>query len=173
MSDRDLNLRFAAAAAVCREAGKLALDYYRRRSEITIESKGLQDLVSIADRATEDLIVGQLSQLFPMMVFRRRRWKRGVRCDLGYRSYRWHGQFLRGIPFWCISLALVKNNNAVSVLFMIPMPMSCLRRSMARAQPAMGAKLKSVSADPKRAGCRRFQLSAGPQISCGRGSVIF
>jgi len=112
MSEVDIDLRFAAGAAVCRAAGKLALDFYRRRSEIHIENKGLQDLVSIADRASEDLIVSQLGQLFPPDGF------------LGEEGGRRGGEgaiwvidpidgtanFLRGIPFWCVSLALVVNN---------------------------------------------------------------
>lgn len=154
VSDRDLNLRFAAAAAMCRESGKLALDYYRRRSEISIESKGLQDLVSIADRAAEDLIVRRLSQLFPDDGF------------LGEEGGRRGGQgalwvidpidgtanFLRGIPFWCVSLALVVNNDAVLGFIYDPNADELFAAQQGKGASCNGRKMKvSSCADPKRA----------------------
>lgn len=51
--------------AVARQAGLLALDYYRRRDSLVIESKGKQDLVSEADRAVEEFIRAELASLFP------------------------------------------------------------------------------------------------------------
>ena len=62
---RDLDMRLAAAAAVAREAGRLARRYFERRSDLTVEVKGPQDLVSVADRAVEDLIRSRLATLFP------------------------------------------------------------------------------------------------------------
>ena len=50
---------------MAREAGRLAAEAYHRRAELDVERKGTQDLVSEADRACEDRIVGTLQQLFP------------------------------------------------------------------------------------------------------------
>lgn len=63
--DIELDRRLAAAAAVAREAGRLARRWFERRGELIVETKGPQDLVSAADRAVEDLIRARLSSLFP------------------------------------------------------------------------------------------------------------
>jgi myo-inositol-1(or 4)-monophosphatase len=65
MTDRDLDLRLLTARAVASEAGKLAYDYFSRRAQLEIEHKGMQDLVSVADRAVEDLIRQRLSGAYP------------------------------------------------------------------------------------------------------------
>ena len=65
VTDHDLELRLTVACAIVREAGQLARDYFHRRNNLEIELKGTQDLVSIADRAVEDLIRSQLAQAFP------------------------------------------------------------------------------------------------------------
>ena len=64
MSD-PLDLRLLAASAIVRDAGQLAHDYFLRRESLEIEFKGQQDVVSIADRAVEDMIRAQLSRAFP------------------------------------------------------------------------------------------------------------
>lgn len=63
--DADINRRLAAGAAVAREAGRLARRCFERRAELSVESKGPQDLVSVADRMVEELIRARLTALFP------------------------------------------------------------------------------------------------------------
>src|SRR3546814_12935166 len=66
MLDRHgLQDRYAFVQELAREAGELAYDYYKRRAELAIESKGLQDVVSIADKKVEELIRGKLEARFP------------------------------------------------------------------------------------------------------------
>ena len=60
----DLQARYRAGLEITREAGALALDYYRRRGSLPIEHKGRQDFVSEADKKTEDLIVERLGAAF-------------------------------------------------------------------------------------------------------------
>lgn len=57
--------RYAFAQDLARDAGRLAYEYYKRRSDLAIESKGLQDIVSIADREVEQLIRSRLETRFP------------------------------------------------------------------------------------------------------------
>jgi len=107
--------RFRLAEEIIREAGKLARAYFENRHSLTIESKGAQDFVSRADKETEALIVSRLSLDCP---------QDGILGEEGGRyDSKGHGDaghsvwvidpidgtanFLRGIPFWCISLALV------------------------------------------------------------------
>jgi myo-inositol-1(or 4)-monophosphatase len=48
-----------------REAGHLAYDYFVKRDQLDIEHKGMQDLVSDADREVEELIRTRLGVAFP------------------------------------------------------------------------------------------------------------
>jgi myo-inositol-1(or 4)-monophosphatase len=111
MTDRDLDLRLLTARAVAGEAGKLAHDYFMRRAQLEIERKGMQDLVSVADRAVEDLIRRRLSGAFP---------EDDLLGEEGGGAARRAGaglwvidpidgtaNFLRGMPYWSVALAYV------------------------------------------------------------------
>ena len=111
MTDRDLDLRLLAACAIVREAGKLAYDYFGKRAQLEIEHKGMQDLVSLADRAVEDLIRKRLSGAFP---------DDDLLGEEGGGAARRPGaglwvidpidgtaNFLRGMPYWSVTLAYV------------------------------------------------------------------
>jgi len=65
MTDRELEQRLLIACAVAREAGHLAYDYFVKREQLDIEHKGMQDLVSDADREVEELIRTRLGVSFP------------------------------------------------------------------------------------------------------------
>ena len=111
MPDRDLDLRLLTACAIVREAGKLACDYFAKRTQLEIEHKGMQDLVSVADRAVEDLIRKRLSGVFP---------EDDLLGEEGGAAARRPGaglwvidpidgtaNFLRGMPYWSVTLAYV------------------------------------------------------------------
>jgi len=111
MTERDLDLRLRTARDVVREAGKLAYDYFVRRAQLEVEHKGMQDLVSIADRAVEDLIRTRLGAAFP---------EDDLLGEEGGASERRPGaglwvidpidgtaNFLRGMPYWSTALAYV------------------------------------------------------------------
>ena len=116
MDIEDLQARYRAGLEITREAGALALDYYRRRGSLPIEHKGRQDFVSVADKKTEDLIVERLAAAF------------GDDSVLGEEGgLRQKGpalwvidpidgtaNFLRGIPHWCVSVGLVVDGKAVA-----------------------------------------------------------
>ncbi|WP_029008713.1 inositol monophosphatase family protein [Azospirillum halopraeferens] len=106
----DLTCRLAAGAAVAREAGRLARRYFDRRGDLRVETKGPQDLVSLADRAVEDLIRTRLAALFPgdAMVGEEGGGTAGRRVWVvdpidGTQN------FLRGMPWYCVVLALVED----------------------------------------------------------------
>ena len=65
MTPQELDERLAAVIPIVRAAGELALRFFRDRSSLAIEHKGQQDLVSIADRAVEDLLRERLAVAFP------------------------------------------------------------------------------------------------------------
>jgi len=117
VTDHDLELRLTAACAIVREAGQLARDYFNRRDRLEIELKGTQDLVSIADRAVEDLIRSKLTQAFPDDDI--------IGEEGGTEVARpeaplWvidpidgTANFLRGMPYWSVALALVIEHQTV------------------------------------------------------------
>ncbi len=103
-----LNLGLAVpAAAIAIEAGLLVHDYYERG--VRAEYKGDVDLVTEADRASEELIVAKLQHAFP---------NHGIFGEEGTRfgleaEYRWYvdpldgtTNFAHGFPYFCISLGL-------------------------------------------------------------------
>ena len=57
--------RLQATCEIARDAGALALDYFRNRGALTVERKGLQDEVTIADRAVESFIRDAIERQFP------------------------------------------------------------------------------------------------------------
>lgn len=65
MDPHELDERLEAMTDIIRQAGHLALDFFRDRDALAIEHKGQQDLVSIADRAVEELIRAELAARFP------------------------------------------------------------------------------------------------------------
>jgi myo-inositol-1(or 4)-monophosphatase len=110
MSD-PLDLRLLAACAIVREAGQLAHDYFLRRESLEIEFKGQQDVVSVADRAVEDVIRAHLARSFPDDDVIGE--EGGFATDRGGDRV-WvidpidgTSNFLRGVPYWSVALAYV------------------------------------------------------------------
>lgn len=112
MHQTELDRRSDFALALIREAGALALDYFRRVETLTISSKGLQDVVSEADVAVEKLIRARLAETFPDDAF--------FGEESGRSEFR-TGQgiwvvdpidgtqpFVCGMSSWCISIAFVE-----------------------------------------------------------------
>lgn len=106
----ELNKRLVLAKTLAREAGMMGMTYFRSVSELVIEQKGTQDLVSNADREVELFIRKRLSEEFP---------DDGIvgeeHDDVRGRSgYAWvidpidgTANFVRGIPAWCVAIACV------------------------------------------------------------------
>ncbi len=61
----DLAQRCDAARRIAKEAGALALDYFRRPDSLRVDRKGHQDFVSQADREVERLVRVRLAEAFP------------------------------------------------------------------------------------------------------------
>ena len=65
MDNREVEDRFSAAKTIAREAGALALRYFRDRNRLEVNVKGPQDIVSNADHDVEELIRNRIEGLFP------------------------------------------------------------------------------------------------------------
>lgn len=123
MNPSELDARMSVAESVIREAGKAASRHFKRRTRLTIDRKGAQDLVSEADRECEALIVAELARSFP---------EDGLLGEEGA-SQRLDAEatwvidpidgthnFLTGVPFWCISIGLVVDRESVLGLIYHP-----------------------------------------------------
>src|SRR4051812_15222240 len=91
---------------IAREAGKLLMSHF---GKVEIEYKGEVDLVTKADRETEQLIVKQIRGLWPKHDITG---EEGTRTDSGS-DYRWYidpldgtTNFAHGYPVFCVSIAV-------------------------------------------------------------------
>ncbi len=102
--------RFESAIEICREAGQLALTFFRERDMLKVSSKGDQDWVSNADREVENLIRHRLQNKWP---------EDGIVGEEGAQKPGSSGHvwvidpidgttnFVNGLPVWCVVLACV------------------------------------------------------------------
>jgi myo-inositol-1(or 4)-monophosphatase len=115
--------RFAFAQGAALAAGELAMPHYRDRAALAVESKGLQDVVTVADKAVEKMLVARIAAAFPGDV---------VLGEEGGFSDEWNGtrplwvidpidgtaNFARGLPLWCVSIGiLVDGKPAAGVIY--------------------------------------------------------
>lgn len=127
MLAHDLEARFYFAKALILKAGTLAHDYFERREALTVEHKGLQDVVSIADTAVELLIRQELAGAFSQDSFLGE--EDAARDIANFKASAseciWvvdpidgTALFLNGIPSWCISIALlVEGQIAIGLIY--------------------------------------------------------
>ena len=106
---------------IAREAGALLLDAFRRRIGYTY--KGDVDLVTEADRASEKLIVGRISALWPSHDLIG---EEGSRRESGS-DYRWYidpldgtTNFAHGFPIFCVSLGLDRAGERIAAVVYDP-----------------------------------------------------
>src|SRR5438445_13080882 len=97
----------ASAATMARDAGALLMQYFRAR--VAVEYKGEADVVTVADRAAEKLIISRLRARWP---------EHQIIAEEGsaHKSaseYRWYvdpldgtTNFAHGFPVFCVSLGL-------------------------------------------------------------------
>jgi myo-inositol-1(or 4)-monophosphatase len=115
MNPEERQQRYDAAIDTVREAGAVALEHYRNLGALTIESKGVQDPVSEADRETEQVIKDALTSRFPDDAFvGEETGADGVDPSRGT----WvvdpidgTQPFLLGLPTWCVSIAFVADGD--------------------------------------------------------------
>ena len=106
-----LSARLEVALTIAKKAGELALQKYHNLSELKIEKKGLQDLVSEADREVELLIRENLKLSYP---------DDGIigeefaRKEASQSPYTWvidpidgTANFVREIPIWAVVIACI------------------------------------------------------------------
>jgi myo-inositol-1(or 4)-monophosphatase len=101
--------------AIAREAGALLLHYFHQR--VKIEYKGDVDLVTVADRSSEKLIVERIRAAWPEHDIVG---EEGTRQETGA-EYRWYvdpldgtTNFAHGYPVFCVSMGLAHRGQMVA-----------------------------------------------------------
>lgn len=113
---QDLDQRTQFTIDLARRAGELGMKYFRDLENLTIESKGHQDLVSDADREVELFVRAAIAEAYP---------DDGIVGEehapvAGSTGYVWvidpidgTANFVRGIPAWCVVIACAKDGETV------------------------------------------------------------
>jgi myo-inositol-1(or 4)-monophosphatase len=124
INSRAVAERATAATGIIRDAGQLALDYFRSYRSLAIEAKSnQQDIVSEADRHVEAQIRASLQTRFPLdgLVGE----EHGA--EAGTSGFTWlidpidgTSPFLHGLRSWCVVLALIQNDVPVAGLIYDP-----------------------------------------------------
>jgi myo-inositol-1(or 4)-monophosphatase len=101
---------------LARRAGDIAARYFVAFEALDVEQKGYQDLVSNADRDVEAFIRAEIAQSFPGDAVI------GEEEAATHGSSGWvwvidpidgTGNFVRGIPCWCVAIVIVRAGEAV------------------------------------------------------------
>ncbi|RAZ90199.1 inositol monophosphatase [Mesorhizobium hawassense] len=112
----DLDDRMHFAIDLARRAGELGLKYFRDLDNLTVESKGHQDLVSEGDREVELFIRAAVAATYP---------NDGIVGEehaavTGTTGHVWvidpidgTANFVRGIPAWCVVIACARDGETV------------------------------------------------------------
>ena len=123
--------------AIAREAGSLLMDHFRRR--VKIEYKGDVDLVTVADRQSEALILERIRSHFPAHDVMG---EEGARIETGS-DYKWYvdpldgtTNFAHSYPVFCVSLAVEFRGARVAGVVYDP-----TRDEMFSAEKGKGAQL--------------------------------
>ena len=118
MESRELGLRLHAAAAIAREAGRIALRRFRDRKSFTVGLKGPQDFLTEVDGEVERFVAGRLHGLFPGDGFIGEEGEGRVAHE---GAPTWvvdpidgTANFAHGAPHFCISIALVGDGKALA-----------------------------------------------------------
>jgi myo-inositol-1(or 4)-monophosphatase len=118
MTPGELSERAVFAADLARDAGALALSYFRREIAFATELKGPQDFVSAADRAVEALIRERIARAFPQDTMF------GEEAGGAIGEHAWLVDpidgtinFVHGVRYWCVSIAfLVDGERSIGVI---------------------------------------------------------
>jgi myo-inositol-1(or 4)-monophosphatase len=127
--------------STARAAGALVMDYFRQH--VKVEYKGDVDLVTVADRESEALILEQIREQFPTHDVMG---EEGTRIETGS-EYKWYvdpldgtTNFAHGYPVFCISLAVERRGQRIAGVIYDP-----TRDEMFVAELGAGARLNGAA----------------------------
>lgn len=120
-ADTALLERYAYVRQIIAQAGEIAVGMFQRRTELVIEEKGLQDMVSIADRMVEDFLRDKITARFPddaVVGEERGGGASGARCVWVIDPIDGTACFVNGMLAWCVSIGiLVDGQPAIGAVY--------------------------------------------------------
>ena len=141
-------------------AGALAQEYFRRRADLAIEEKGPTDYVSMADRAVETMIAGEIAKAFPGDAFLG---EETANTLAGVPERLWivdpidgTHNFLRGVPYWNVSIAYVERGERTLGAVCDP-----CAGAVYHARRGQGAWRTDAQGETRLAASRRTKLAGG------------
>ena len=144
--------------AMAREAGSLVMGYFRQH--VKIEYKGAVDLVTVADRKSEELILERIRKQFPTHDVMG---EEGARIETGS-DYKWYvdpldgtTNFAHGYPVFCVSLAVERLGRRIAGVIYDP-----TRDEMFAAELGSGARLNDKAIHVSETVCECAPESALP-----------
>jgi myo-inositol-1(or 4)-monophosphatase len=153
MNPSQISALVPAMESMAREAGALLMSHFHRR--VKIEYKGSADLVTIADRESETLILGHIRKQFPTHDVMG---EEGTRINTGS-DFKWYidpldgtTNFAHGYPVFCVSLGVEYKAQLVAGVIYDP-----TRDEMFSAEKHQGSKLNGVP----------IHVSSTAQLSAG------
>ncbi|TGG95180.1 inositol monophosphatase [Natronospirillum operosum] len=166
--------RLERGKTIVREAGQIALGYFNRGAdrehELDIQTKGSQDWVSRADQEVEQFIRSQLRDSFPEDAVVGEEYGQDEVQD---QQLLWvidpiDGTtcFLKGIPQWCIVIALSQGSTVLLSIIYDP-----VARELYHAQAGSGAWLnnRAISVAPSQS-LQDGLISVGSSVQLGAGN---
>ena len=160
-STYDLAARRSEAERICRDASRIALEYFEAPERLAAEKKGAQDWVTAADRAVEAFVREQLEATFPGEGFLGEETGKARASDAIWVCDPIDGtsNFVRGIPVWATLVALTHADHGPVVGVV--------------AAPAMGRRWWAARGLGAFANGRRCQVSSVATLEDAQVSVTF
>ena len=126
MSPRELDNRLRFAIDAARRAGELALAHARDPDGLSIEAKGVQDVVTAADKAVEKALRAEIAAVFPGDAVLGE--EEGLAAGWNGSTPLWildpidgTANFARRLPLWCVSIGLYTDGDALLGVIHNPM----------------------------------------------------
>jgi|TARA_R110000751_G_scaffold4113_3_gene19223 myo-inositol-1(or 4)-monophosphatase len=168
----DIAARFEHAVSVVKEAGRVAMDYYRRVDELVVECKDNPlDVVSIADKDVEAVIRRHIAEKFPDDGFLGE--EMGI--DRGTNECLWvidpidgTACFVNKMPTWVISVALMVGDEAVIGLIYEPNGDELFAACLGQGATVNGTPMKASQVDNVNAGV----MGVGMSHRVGSGALV-
>lgn len=149
MKAKEIDARLRAAKRIAREAGRLGARLFADGASLQVTSKGVQNVVSNADREIEALVRARLAAEFPGDAFLGEESGRGDGADPA--AGVWvvdpidgTDAFVRGMAGWCVSIAFVVGRAIEFGVLCDP-----INREIYLARRGGGATLNGVPLAPK------------------------
>lgn len=160
-----LDARYAFLQRLARGAGRLAHDFWERRAALSVELKGPQDFVTVADREVETFIREEIAREYPGDAFLG---EETAASFSGSDERLWivdpidgTHNFLRGIPYWNVSIAWIERGKRTLGAVYDP-----AHDELFHAQRGEGAFCSSIAGDARLATTSTAVLS-GAMVAVG------